>query len=108
MQAIAEQARHLPDAKTRRLIDWVRERMCPSLPSFGSQHRPCENRGDQSRQEKQLTAEQAEWTRLASPPGCTNGSMNWRPTHRQQSVGPRDQPAAVVGVNRFVNDHGMG
>ena len=37
MQAIAEKARHQPDAKMRRLIDWVRERMCPGLPPFGSQ-----------------------------------------------------------------------
>ena len=36
MQAIAERARHQPDAKTRRLIDWIRERMCPDLPPFGS------------------------------------------------------------------------
>ena len=35
MQAIAEQARHVPDAKTRRLIDWMREAMCPELPPFG-------------------------------------------------------------------------
>ena len=35
MQAIAEAARHRPDAKTRRLIDWIRERMCPDLPPFG-------------------------------------------------------------------------
>ena len=35
MQAIAEKARHRPDAKTRRLVDWIRERMCPDLPSFG-------------------------------------------------------------------------
>ena len=35
MEAIAERARHVPDAKTRRLIDWIRERMCPELPPFG-------------------------------------------------------------------------
>ena len=35
MQAIAEENRHLPDAKTRRLIDWVREHQCPALPPFG-------------------------------------------------------------------------
>ena len=37
MQAVADRARHQPDAKTRRLIDWVREHMCPSLPPFGAQ-----------------------------------------------------------------------
>ena len=37
MQAVADRARHQPDAKTRRLIDWVRKHMCPSLPPFGAQ-----------------------------------------------------------------------
>jgi len=35
MQEVAETARHLPDFKTRRLIDWVRESLCPGLPVFG-------------------------------------------------------------------------
>jgi superfamily II DNA or RNA helicase len=35
MQEIAEKTRHLPDAKTRRLIDWIRENLCPGLPPFG-------------------------------------------------------------------------
>lgn len=37
MQEIAEKTRHLPDAKTRRLIDWIRENLCPGLPPFGQQ-----------------------------------------------------------------------
>jgi superfamily II DNA or RNA helicase len=35
MQKIAEESRHLPDAKTLRLIDWIRENLCPELPPFG-------------------------------------------------------------------------
>ncbi|MGH8542078.1 MAG: DISARM system SNF2-like helicase DrmD [Gammaproteobacteria bacterium] len=35
MQEIAEEFRHQPDAKTRRLIDWIRENLCPGLPHFG-------------------------------------------------------------------------
>jgi hypothetical protein len=35
MQQIADQARCLPDAKTLRLIDWIRENLCPELPPFG-------------------------------------------------------------------------
>jgi superfamily II DNA or RNA helicase len=35
MQEIAEKTRHLPDAKARRLIDWIREHLCPELPHFG-------------------------------------------------------------------------
>ncbi len=35
MQAVAEASRHRPDAKTRRLIDWIRQHQCPELPPFG-------------------------------------------------------------------------
>ncbi len=35
MEKIAEQSRYLPDAKVRRLIDWIRESLCPGLPALG-------------------------------------------------------------------------
>ena len=35
MEKIAEDSRHLPDAKTLRLIDWIRRHQCPGLPAFG-------------------------------------------------------------------------
>jgi superfamily II DNA or RNA helicase len=35
MQEIAEKTRHLPDAKTRRLIDWIRQNLCLDLPPYG-------------------------------------------------------------------------
>jgi len=35
MEQIAERARYVPDAKTRRIIDWIRENLCPGLPPFG-------------------------------------------------------------------------
>ena len=35
MEQIANNSRHIPDAKTHRLIDWVREHQCPGLPAFG-------------------------------------------------------------------------
>lgn len=35
MQAIAEKTRHVPDAKMKRLIDWIRANLCPDLPAFG-------------------------------------------------------------------------
>jgi len=37
MEDIANRHRHLPDAKLRRLIDWLRLHLCPGLPSFGAQ-----------------------------------------------------------------------
>jgi superfamily II DNA or RNA helicase len=36
MEEIGERWRHVPDAKTRRLIDWIRDNLCPALPPFGS------------------------------------------------------------------------
>ena len=39
MQEIAERTRHLPDAKTRRLIEWIRENLCLDLPPFGQAHK---------------------------------------------------------------------
>jgi superfamily II DNA or RNA helicase/DNA-binding transcriptional regulator YiaG len=37
MQEVAENTRHLPDAKTRRLNDWIRSNLCPELLPFGQQ-----------------------------------------------------------------------
>jgi hypothetical protein len=39
MQAIAERTRHLPDAKALRLVDWIRDNLCPDLPPFEQQAR---------------------------------------------------------------------
>lgn len=36
MQAIAEEHRYEADAKTLRLLDWLRQHCCPGLPPFGS------------------------------------------------------------------------
>ena len=35
MQEIAETVRGRPDAKMLRLIDWIRDNLCPALPPFG-------------------------------------------------------------------------
>jgi hypothetical protein len=35
MQDIAEAARHLPDAKAHRLVEWIRENLCPGMPALG-------------------------------------------------------------------------
>ncbi len=37
MQDVAERHRHLPDAKARFLLDWIRENLCPGLPLFGEE-----------------------------------------------------------------------
>ena len=35
MEKIAKESRHLPDAKVRRFVDWIRENLCPGLPAIG-------------------------------------------------------------------------
>ncbi len=35
MQEIADRFRYIPDAKTRQLIDWIRDNLCPELHPFG-------------------------------------------------------------------------
>lgn len=37
MEEIAGRSRYAPDAKARRLIDWIRENLCNGLPPFGRQ-----------------------------------------------------------------------
>ena len=39
MEEVASGARGLPDAKTRRLIDWIRDNLCPGLPRPGGRSR---------------------------------------------------------------------
>ena len=36
MTEIAEAAKGLPDARVRKLVDWIRQIMCPDLPSLGT------------------------------------------------------------------------
>ena len=35
MREVADEARTRPDAKTHRLIDWIRDNLCPDLPRYG-------------------------------------------------------------------------
>jgi len=35
MEQIANDFRHLPDAKVRYLLDWIRENLCPAMPPYG-------------------------------------------------------------------------
>ena len=35
MREVADEARTRPDAKTHRLIDWIRDNLCPDLPPYG-------------------------------------------------------------------------
>ena len=46
MQEVAAAARGLPDAKTRRLIEWTRDHLCPGLPRSGERPRAGGGGGD--------------------------------------------------------------
>ncbi len=35
MEQIAADTRHLPDAKTRYLLEWIRQNLCPGMPEYG-------------------------------------------------------------------------
>jgi hypothetical protein len=39
MEEITERSRHRPEAKVRRLLDWIRDNLCPDLPPLGEQVR---------------------------------------------------------------------
>ena len=36
MAEVAEAGRHCPDGKTRILLDWIRDHLCPEMPVFGA------------------------------------------------------------------------
>ena len=40
MTRIAEAARHKPDPRVSRLVDWIKTNLCPGLPPIGSGQRP--------------------------------------------------------------------
>ena len=46
MREVAASARGLPDAKTRRLIEWIRDHLCPGLPRSGERSRAGDGGGD--------------------------------------------------------------
>ena len=72
MEAIAERARHVPDVKTRRLVGWIRERMCPELPPFG---RPPQGRPPRWNDRRVLV-----FTENREGPSATCGTSSSRPS----------------------------
>jgi len=40
MSELAEASRGLPDPRIEKLVDWMRENLCPDMPPFGSRERP--------------------------------------------------------------------
>ena len=113
MSAIAEEARHKPDAKTRRLIDWIRANQVPDLPPFGE--RPTgpapawnerrvliftENREGTKRYLKRVLEQAIEHTedaddRIAVIDGLTSGPRR-KDIQRRFNANPRAEPLRIL------------
>jgi len=113
MQGIAEATRHLPDAKTRRLIDWIRKNLCPDLPPFGQQQRGAptkwnnrrvliftENREGTKRYLKTILEQAIEGTdradeRIEVIDGLTSGSRR-KEIQRRFNTDPTKDPLRIL------------
>jgi len=112
MQAIAEANRHLPDVKTRYLLDWIREHLCPELPPFGKPARSSaqwlnrrvlvftENREGTKRYLKQILEQAIEWTdradeRIEVIDGLTSSTRR-REIQRRFNTDPAKDPLRIL------------
>ncbi len=113
MEAVAEEARHAPDAKVRRLVDWIREHQCPGLPAFGRRpHGPpppwterrvlvfTENRQGTKRYLREMLEQAIEGTdradeRIAVIDGLTGGARR-REVQRRFNLPPDRDPLRIL------------
>ena len=114
MEKIAEKNRNLPDAKTRRLIDWIQENLCPGMPPYGSATpsgpRPdwnnrsvlifTENREGTKRHLKAILEEAIEGTdraeeRIEVIDGLTSGSRR-KQIQRRFNADPAKDPLRIL------------
>jgi len=113
MHEIADSTRHLPDAKTRRLFDWIRANMCPDLPPFGeaAAGTPCEwndrrvlifteNREGTKRYLKSILEQAIEGTeradeRIAVIDGLTSGARR-KEIQRRFNADPAKDPLRIL------------
>lgn len=113
MRSIAADARHLPDAKLRRLLDWMRDHLCPGLPPFGK--RPggapprwndgrllvfTENREGTKRYLKALLEQAIEGTdradeRIEVIDGLTSGARR-KEIQRRFNADPKKEPLRIL------------
>lgn len=112
MQVIADEARHLPDPKLLRLIDWIRASCCSELPRFGEpvKGRPAwnhqrvliftENREGTKRYLKAMLEQAIEGTdraeeRIEVIDGLTNGARR-REIQRRFNTDPAKDPLRIL------------
>ena len=113
MQAIAEKSRYLPDAKVRRLIDWMRANLCPDLPPFGKQPKGAlpkwnnrrvliftENREGTKRYLKEILEQAIEGTdradeRIEVIDGLTSGARR-KEVQRRFNTDPTKDPLRIL------------
>lgn len=113
MEEIAERSRHLPGAKGGRLIEWIREHLCPDLPPFG--RRPqgsppawkdgrvlifTENREGTKRYLQSILEQAIEGTdcaqeRIAVITGLTSGALR-QEIQRRFNADPADDPLRIL------------
>src|SRR5450830_1466942 len=113
MQSIAERARYEPDAKLRRLVDWIRENLCPDLPLAGQRVRGgsprwndrrvlifTENREGTKRYLREMLEQAIEGTDLADErieviDGLTSGPRRTE-IQRRFNADPRNDPLRIL------------
>jgi len=113
MEAIAERTRTLPDAKLKRLLDWIRENQCPDLPALGKARKGSaprwnnrrvliftENREGTKRYLKAMIEQAIEATdqadlRLEVIDGLTNGSRR-KEIQRRFNTDPQKDPLRIL------------
>ncbi|MEX2555579.1 MAG: DISARM system SNF2-like helicase DrmD [Actinomycetota bacterium] len=113
MQTITDQSRHMPDAKVRCLLDWIRDNMCPDLPAFGKQLKGAaptwnerrvliftENREGTKRYLKSILEQAIEGTdradeRIAVIDGLTAGARR-KEIQRRFNVDPAKEPLRIL------------
>jgi len=113
MEQIAEGSRHQPESKMRRLIDWIRENLCPGLPAYGeslpgnaSQWNDrrvlifTENREGTKRRLKEILELAIEGTdraeeRIAVIDGLTRGDRR-KETQRRFNADPSKDPLRIL------------
>lgn len=113
MEGIADASRHLPDHKTKRLLDWIRENQCPGLPPFGRRAKGpapgwndrrvlifTENREGTKRYLESIIGQAIEGTdqadeRIAVITGLTSGASR-KEVQRRFNTHPADDPLRIL------------